>query len=64
MGGKLLPEACADMQLPEPGQTEQALGGSKPGQFVEGREDTKREFARLLDINVSVRSDGPEVGVS
>lgn len=48
----------------EPGQAEQALGGSKPGQLVQGTGDTKREFARLLEINVRVRSDGPEMGVS
>lgn len=48
----------------EPGQTEQAPGGSKPGQFVEAREDTKCEFAKLLEITVSVRNDGPEMGVS
>lgn len=50
--------------FPGPGQTEQAPGGSKHAQFVEGREDTKREFAKLLEINTSVRNDGPEVGVS
>lgn len=43
---------------------EQAPGGSKPGQFVEAREDTKREFDKLLEINVSVRNDGSEMGIS
>lgn len=34
-------------------------GASKPGQFVEQREDTKREFAKLLEINVRVKRDDP-----
>lgn len=55
MGGKLLPEACADMQLPRARAEEQAPGGSKPGHFAEGREDPKREFAKLSEINVIVR---------
>lgn len=46
--------------FPEPGQTEQAPGDSRLGQLVEGGEYTKREFAKLLGLNVSVRSYGPE----
>lgn len=56
MGGKLLPEACADMQLPRARADGAGSGRQQPGHFVEGREDTKREFAKLWEINVIVRA--------
>ena len=65
-GGKLLPEACADMQLSSSMGRQSRLGewASKPGQLTEWREDVKREFTKLLEMNVSIKNDVPEILIS